>query len=82
MGLIPLLEGADRDLLLEQCSRTCGGEAVLTHFALRTLAPHPWSGLPMNAISVSARSQEKLWKMADSIKNALRCSKMLYNYLP
>lgn len=36
LGLMPLLERTDRDLLLEQCSRTCGGEAVLTHFALRT----------------------------------------------
>jgi hypothetical protein len=34
-GLLPLLEGADRDLLLEQRSRSRGGEAALTLFALR-----------------------------------------------
>ncbi len=34
-GLIPLLEGADGDLLLEQRSRSRGGEATLTLFALR-----------------------------------------------
>jgi hypothetical protein len=43
LGLIPLLERMDRDLLLEQCSRTCGGEAVPTRFALRTRASHPLS---------------------------------------
>ncbi|HEX6110269.1 MAG TPA: hypothetical protein VFZ02_12725 [Ktedonobacteraceae bacterium] len=36
-GLIPLLEGADRNLLLQQRSRSCGGEVALTQFALRTL---------------------------------------------
>jgi hypothetical protein len=41
--LIPLLERTDRDLLLEQCSRKCGGEAVPTRFALRTRASHPLS---------------------------------------
>ena len=34
-GLIPLLEGADRNLLLEQGSRSRGGKAMLTSFALR-----------------------------------------------
>jgi hypothetical protein len=35
-GLLPLLEGADRDLLLEQRSRSRGGEAALTHLSLGT----------------------------------------------
>ncbi|SRR6266568_1994015 len=35
-GLLPLLEGADRDLLLQKRSRSRGGEAMLTSFALRT----------------------------------------------
>jgi len=35
-GLIPLLECTDRNLLLQQRSRSCGGEAALTQFALRT----------------------------------------------
>jgi hypothetical protein len=35
-GLIPLLEGADGNLLLEQRSRPCGGEAMLTQSTLRT----------------------------------------------
>jgi hypothetical protein len=34
-GLIPLLERADGDLLLEQRSCSRGGEAMLTHFAMR-----------------------------------------------
>ncbi len=34
-GLIPFLEGADRNLLLEQGSRSRGGKAMLTSFALR-----------------------------------------------
>src|SRR5258708_3321555 len=33
-GLLPLLEGADGNLLLEQRSRPCGREATLTSFAL------------------------------------------------
>src|SRR5258707_5242042 len=36
LGLLPLLEGADRDLLLEQGSGTRGGEAALTRCALGT----------------------------------------------
>ena len=35
-GLLPLLEGADRDLLLEQRSRSRRGEAALATFALGT----------------------------------------------
>jgi hypothetical protein len=35
-GLLPLPEGADRDLLLEQRSRSRGGEAALTHLSLGT----------------------------------------------
>jgi hypothetical protein len=35
-GLLPLLEGADRDLLLEQRSRSRRREAMLNEFALRT----------------------------------------------
>ena len=35
-GLIPLLEGADRNLLLEQRSSSSRGEATLTHLALGT----------------------------------------------
>ena len=34
-GLIPLLEGAYRDLLLEQRTGSRGGETTLTQFALR-----------------------------------------------
>src|SRR5205085_3597004 len=34
-GLLPLLEGADGNLLLEQRSRSRRGEAMLTSFALR-----------------------------------------------
>jgi hypothetical protein len=34
-GLLPLLEGADGNLLLEQGSRSRGGKAALTLFALR-----------------------------------------------
>jgi len=37
--LIPLLERTDRDLLLEQCSRTCGGEAVPTRCAANASLP-------------------------------------------
>jgi len=36
LGLIPLLERADGNLLLEQRSRSCGGNATLTQCALRT----------------------------------------------
>jgi hypothetical protein len=36
LGLIPLLEGADRNLLLQQSSRSRRGGAALTQFALRT----------------------------------------------
>jgi len=35
-GFIPPLKGANRDLLLEQCSRSRGGEATLSKFALGT----------------------------------------------
>jgi hypothetical protein len=35
-GLIPLLERADGNLLLEQGSLLCGGEATLTQATLRT----------------------------------------------
>ena len=35
-GLLPLLEGTDGNLLLEQGSRSRRGEAVLNSFALRT----------------------------------------------
>jgi hypothetical protein len=35
LGPIPFLERADRDLLLEERSRSRGGEAALTLFALR-----------------------------------------------
>src|SRR2546427_11796326 len=35
LGLLPLLERADRDLLLEQRSRSCGGDAMQPQFALR-----------------------------------------------
>jgi hypothetical protein len=35
-GLLPLLEGTNRNLLFEQRSRSCGGEAMLTSCALGT----------------------------------------------
>ena len=38
-GLLPLLEGADGNLLLEQGSRSRGGKAALTSFALGTQQP-------------------------------------------
>ena len=34
--LIPVLEGADQHLLLEQRTRPCRGEATLTQYTLRT----------------------------------------------
>ena len=46
LGFLPLLECTDGNLLLEQRSRSRGGKAVLTQFALRTagdpLLPHSW----------------------------------------
>lgn len=36
LGLLPLLERTDRDLLFEQRSRSRRGEAMTIHFALRT----------------------------------------------
>jgi hypothetical protein len=36
LGLLPLLERADGNRLLEQGSRPCGGEATLTQSTLRT----------------------------------------------
>ncbi len=36
LGLLPLLERANRDLLLQQRSRSRGGEAALTHPSLGT----------------------------------------------
>jgi hypothetical protein len=41
LGLIPVLEGADRDLLLQQRSRSRGGEAAQPQFTLRTRASDP-----------------------------------------
>jgi hypothetical protein len=35
-GLLPLLECTDRNLLLEERSRSCRGEATLTHPSLGT----------------------------------------------
>ena len=40
-GLLPLLEGTDRDLLLEERSRSRRGEATLTHPSLGTRASDP-----------------------------------------
>jgi hypothetical protein len=36
LGRIPFLERADGNLLLQQRSRSCGGKAALTTFALGT----------------------------------------------
>ena len=36
LGLIPLLERADRNLLLQERSRSCSGDAAQTQFALGT----------------------------------------------